>query len=153
VPFRVIPERGQVTEDGFEPAIAELVDILHEEVARSKLADQPAKLEPEPATRATEPGFIARTANVLARETAAYDVGGDSVESQSSCIKAPNICVARYLRPVSSQDGAAIAVDLAKRRRPKAGALEAETEPAYAAEEVLFKSFPPSESRRARGRD
>jgi hypothetical protein len=47
IPFRVIPARGQVREDDVEPAAPERRDVFHEDVARSKLANDAGELEPE----------------------------------------------------------------------------------------------------------
>ena len=46
-PLRVIPERGQVTEDFLEPARAERGDVLQEDVAGSKMAKAVGDGEPE----------------------------------------------------------------------------------------------------------
>ena len=46
VPLRVIPERGQVGDDVSESSSHEPWDVLHEDVARSKYANDPREVGP-----------------------------------------------------------------------------------------------------------
>src|SRR3954470_1546290 len=69
-PFRIEPERGQVTEDDVEPANNESCDVFHEDVARSYLANDASEVSPESAALASDPGAVPGVADVLAREAA-----------------------------------------------------------------------------------
>ncbi len=50
LPFRIVPERGQTTEDGAEPSRGKQAwDVFQEDVAGSHVANDPLDLRPEPA--------------------------------------------------------------------------------------------------------
>jgi hypothetical protein len=46
VPPRIVPERGQVSENGSKSASKESCDVLHDDEARSKLANDPCVFAP-----------------------------------------------------------------------------------------------------------
>ena len=56
MPFRIIPERGQVTEDDSKSSSNECWTVLHEHESRSNLASDPRHVTPEPAALAVDSG-------------------------------------------------------------------------------------------------
>src|SRR5205823_787244 len=104
-PLRIIPERGQRSEntgEGSSPVDSkESWYVLHESVAGSKKANAPLELRPEPSlVGGAEP--LPGAAVRLAGEAAA-----DEVDSLGCFINAPHIVVAGNVRPVVGEDGAA----------------------------------------------
>jgi hypothetical protein len=77
IPSRIVPERGQVSENDPESSSSEIWAILHERVAGSNFANDASELRPQPAALAADADPPARTRDVLAREAARDDV--DSV--------------------------------------------------------------------------
>jgi hypothetical protein len=73
-PSRIIPHRGQVTEDFVESAIRERRRVFHDDEARSHFAHDSPHFAPESASLAIESGTRSSDADVLAREAASDDV-------------------------------------------------------------------------------
>jgi len=125
VPRRVIPERGQVTEDGIESSNKEPWHVLHEDEARSKYANDVRHVGPEPPL-VGEPESVACRRGRLAGEATGHELdrwpgfGSPPAEAGS------DIVMAGDLRPVSGQDAAAVRInlDLPNDRHP--GPLKAE---------------------------
>jgi len=69
-PFRIKPERGQVTEDSSHASNSEGRDVFHDDEARSKQANDPGILGPQSGASAVNPGPLAGVADVLARKAA-----------------------------------------------------------------------------------
>jgi hypothetical protein len=46
VPLRIVPERGQVSENVSKPSMKQCCDVLHDDVARSNLANNSGVLAP-----------------------------------------------------------------------------------------------------------
>jgi hypothetical protein len=74
VPLRVIPERGQVSKHSPESSSKESCDVLHDDVAGSKLANESRILCPKTRTVSVDPGSLSGEADVLAGEPAAEDI-------------------------------------------------------------------------------
>lgn len=68
-PDRIIPARGQVPKYALQSPVNKHWGILHEDEARSNLANDSGKLPPEARARAGESFSKTRRADVLARET------------------------------------------------------------------------------------
>jgi hypothetical protein len=76
VPFRVIPERGQRPEYFTHPSSKQRCDVLHDDVAWSKFANDPSELVPKTGPLASEASSLPGIADVLAWEAAADDIDG-----------------------------------------------------------------------------
>jgi hypothetical protein len=144
MPLRVIPDRGQVSENAAKPkawpvlgAIKQVCDVLHDEEAGSKLASQSGKLRPKAAALAINSGFLPGARDVLAWEPAADDIDGNSIGSKAACGEGSDVIVAGDLWPVLRQDAAAERFDLAEGDGLEpARALQPEAEAANPREEV-----------------
>jgi hypothetical protein len=141
VPFRIVPEGGQVPENSAKPssplASKQVCDVLHEDVARSKFASQAGDLAPK--TRAFALQTRAKSGNrqVLAGEPAADDIDGNSSLGKSVAGEGSHVIEARNLGPMLRQHLAGEWVDLAEGDRLEpARALKAEREAADPAEQV-----------------
>ena len=94
-------------------------------------------MPPLPAARAGEPGAAAGRADVLAGEAAANEAGlRHAVRPQPAGRQVLDPLVAGHVRPMTPQHAAGERVGLAERGRAHPGALEAERQPADAAEQV-----------------
>lgn len=94
-PSRVIPERGQVTEDSSESASNESWAVFHEDVARSNLANDASELGPEAGAFAVDACALAGDADVLAGKAARNHVNNSSPRSS---VKGPNVIPNRERR-------------------------------------------------------
>lgn len=136
VPLRVIPDRGQVTQDDGESAASEDGDVLDNHEAGPKIANESGKMEPEAGPRACNTSVLAGLAEVLAGEAAADDIDGSVPSSKLGCVQLRDIVVAVNVGPMAGKNCPAVGVDFAEGDGAEAGALEAETEAADSAEEV-----------------
>jgi hypothetical protein len=73
-PAAVIPERGQITEHSSKSPSKEGWAVLHVDVSRSNLANDPRHVSPHAAAGTVNAGSLACDADVLARKAARYDV-------------------------------------------------------------------------------
>lgn len=87
IPLRIIPERGQVTEDSPEPSVPQLRDVLHDDDSWSKVANDASEVRPEARARTGEARSFAGDGDVLAGEPSANDVDGN----KASCADGANI--------------------------------------------------------------
>ena len=69
-PRRIIPHRGQVSENGSKSPASESWGVFHEDEAGLHLANDPGKFTPEAAALTGEAGPFAGDGDVLAREAA-----------------------------------------------------------------------------------
>jgi hypothetical protein len=133
MPLRIKPERGQVAENSVKPPKSEGCDVLHDDVARSNLANEASVLAPQARPLSVNAGSGAGDTDVLAGEAAADDI--DAI-GEPFALEAPDVGKARDVRPVLSQDGSAIGLDLAEGDGPHSGPFEPEAEAADAGKEV-----------------
>ena len=75
-PFRIHPERGKVTEDSVKAVSSETWDVLNDDVAGSKLANDTSELSPEAGAGIGQSGAVTLAAEALTREPAADEVNG-----------------------------------------------------------------------------
>ena len=75
MPLRIIPERGQVSENVCKPPSKQSCDVFHKDVSRSYLANKPSIIAPEAGSFAAKSGALSCDADVLAGEAAANDIG------------------------------------------------------------------------------
>jgi hypothetical protein len=59
-PFRIVPERGQVSEDNVESSTSESWGVFHEDESRSNLANDASHLPPESGPFSAEAGALPR---------------------------------------------------------------------------------------------
>jgi hypothetical protein len=80
-PSRVIPERGQITEDNSEPPSKESWTVLHEDVAGSNFANDPSHVGPHSTSLAGDSLSLSGDADVLARKASSHDVNKSAPRS------------------------------------------------------------------------
>jgi hypothetical protein len=99
VPPRIIPERGQVSENVSKSSTKESCDVFHDDVAGSKLANESCIFSPEAGALTGQPGARPGKADVLAGEAAADHVhGSDHLSSQRG-----HVVETRHVRPMRRQ--------------------------------------------------
>jgi hypothetical protein len=133
VPLRVIPARGQLAENASKPTSKERCDVLHDDNARSKLANDPHVFEEETAARTVETGTASCDAEVLAGESSADDVDAREVGGSDGS----DVLVSSGMGPVPFKDASAEGVNLDLPHDPRARdrALKPEFKSADATEE------------------
>lgn len=136
VPLRIVPERGQISENSAKPPTKQRCDVLHDDVAGSKFANKSGVLCPEAAARAINSSTPAGRADVLAWKPAADDIGSNSICPEPIGGEPSNVGVAGNVRPSLSKDASGERFDLTERDGSHSGPLEPEAEPADPAEEV-----------------
>jgi hypothetical protein len=77
-PSRIIPHRGQVSENTSKPATSEHWAVLHKDVSRLHLANDAGHVRPHSASFAVDTCAFSGRADVLARKAARYDVNNAS---------------------------------------------------------------------------
>jgi hypothetical protein len=137
VPLRIIPDRGKRTENVAHPVIKQLCDVLHENDAGSKLANETGELEPQARTVSEKTRSLASGRNILAREPSADRVNGNSIGSKPVGGEFADVMVAGHLWPVFRQHAAGKVFDFAEGDGLEtARAFKAKGKPADAAEQV-----------------
>lgn len=136
MPLRIIPERAELAEHGFQSTRAKDRTVLKDDSPWPKIGDEADNLTPKPTLRPLRSSHSAGEADVLAGEAPADDVNGNSICAQSVGGKVSNVMVAGNLRPVAGKDRAGVRFNLAERDRLESTrALKAQVEPADAREE------------------
>jgi hypothetical protein len=97
-PSRIIPQRGQVSENTSKPTRSEDWRVLHKHAARSYFADDSGHFHPEPATSAVDSLSFASRADVLAWEATADDIDR---AAPGLAVKGPDIVPDREVGQVS----------------------------------------------------
>jgi hypothetical protein len=82
MPFRIIPERGQVSENSVKPSTKQSCDVLHDDISGLKLANKTGKLRPETAPLAFNASTSSGERNVLAGESSDNAINGKSIGSK-----------------------------------------------------------------------
>lgn len=126
VPFRVVPDRGQVREDTVKSSNKETGAVLHEDVARSKTANKAMELGPEAGLGSADAGSSSCSGDVLARESPADEIDRFKVTRTHLS----DVGVARDVRPVVGQHIPPKLVDLYLPEAGEPGALQPQVEPA-----------------------
>jgi hypothetical protein len=85
VPDSIIPERGQVSENGSHPETKHAWDVLHDDEAGSYLANKSPVLSPQTRPFTFKASALSSMAKVLAGEAPTDCVNGNSVSSKSVC--------------------------------------------------------------------
>jgi hypothetical protein len=107
-PKRIIPRFGKLTEHDVESARSERRDVLHDNDARSSLANDSCELEPQTASRTSDASSCSRERHVLAGEPTTEDVDARGVGADGS-----HVVISKSVGPVSREDAAAPRVLLA----------------------------------------
>jgi hypothetical protein len=94
-PSAVIPERGQVTEHSSESPSNERWTVLHEDEARSNVANDPCHVRPHPGPLAVDAGALSGDADVLTGKPARNHV---NKASPWSSVKGSNVIPNRESR-------------------------------------------------------
>gem|GEM_PF-2477638 len=108
IPFRIIPARGQVSEYNVQPSRKQRCDVLHDDEAWSKLANDPGKFSPQAGTFAFNSGSLSCIANVLAGEASADEIDRWEVVSSDLSHVSESDCI----WPVSFKDLCRIVIHL-----------------------------------------
>ena len=137
-PFSIVPEAGQVSENGSDSVIKESCDVFHEDEAWSYLANESRVLSPEARSFSSQTSASACATDVLAREAPADDVDvGNSIPSKSVGAEFSNVFIDRHPRPMLRQYAPTERLDLAERHGFKpAGPFQAQRETANPAKQV-----------------
>lgn len=114
MPFRIIPERGQVSENSPHPSTKQSCDVLHDDEAWSYLANEPSVISPQPASLSIKTRSTACKTDVLAWESPHDTIGLNSCGSQSFGGNISNIVINRNPRPVFAEDGLRLLVYFAE---------------------------------------
>jgi len=77
-PFRIVPERGQVSENNSKSPRSKHWGVLHEHVSGFHLANDPGEFGPKAAAGSCDSGSPTGGRNVLAGETSGDDVDATS---------------------------------------------------------------------------
>jgi hypothetical protein len=118
MPFRVIPERGQISKYGFDSAKSECCDVFDNHISRSNFANDSREVMPQAGPGACNTSPKTGAADVLARKAAADDVNGlDASISKGGSGKFSDICEARDFGPVLTEYRPAIFLTLTKGER------------------------------------
>lgn len=137
VPIRIIPERGQGSENGIQSSMKQRRDVLHDDEAGSKLANEAGIFKPKARTLASHSGAFPGAADVLAGEPSADDIDGNSIGSELCSGEFANIGVAGDIGPVLCEDAAGELFDFTEcDGLETACAFEAKAKPSYTAKEI-----------------
>jgi hypothetical protein len=137
MPFRIEPERGQVSKNSSEPPRKEPWSVLHDNDTGSNFANETGALGPKARAFASKARALSGETDILARETGADGIDGNSICAEPTARERFRIVIAGHPRPVFREHGAAMRVDLAERDRAEgAGPLQAERKPPDAGEQV-----------------
>jgi hypothetical protein len=107
IPLRIVPAAGQVPENFVHPSSKEPWDVFHDDVGRSKYANEPRKVRPEPA-RVVLASLPAGVADGLAGEASSDDIDGGELATAER----GDVGVSLDLGPVFREDLAALGVVL-----------------------------------------
>lgn len=122
VPLRVIPARGQVSENSLKPPNKERCHVLNKHVPGSNLPNDPGVLSPQSRLFPVNSSAESCCADVLAREPSAEHVTGREVVGADGS----HVVEAGDVGPMLREDLGRIRVTLHMKHGCHAGALEAE---------------------------
>lgn len=136
MPLRVIPDRGQVSEDGAESAAPERGDVFDDHPPWSKVANESSEVSPQTRPLACKTSTFAGEGDVLARKSAADEVDPSVAANKLGCVQLRDVVVAIDTGPTLGEHLSAVGFDFAEGNGAHAGALKPEAESADAGEEV-----------------
>jgi len=103
MPLSIIPERGQVSENGSKSPSKQRCDVFHSDVSWSYLANKAGELIPQSASCASKTLATACETNVLAGKSSNDCIREDPVASQSVSGKCSNIVIDCDTREAAAQ--------------------------------------------------
>jgi hypothetical protein len=130
MPFRVIPDLGQVSEYGAHPSIKQRCDVFHDDEARSYLANEARELSPETGPLACNASLRAGVADVLAGEAATDDIDSWGISGKLVCIEGSYVIPDWHVGPMLLEDCAAVGIDFTETDGLHPGSLKPETKTA-----------------------
>lgn len=137
VPLRIIPERGQISENVSKPSTKQCCDVFHDDVSGCQLANQAGDFRPKPAALTGKPCTLSGRADILAGEPSADRVNGNSIGSKSLRCEFAHVAIAGDVWPVLCEDTTGELLNFAERHGLEtARPLKAQRETADAAEQV-----------------
>jgi hypothetical protein len=101
VPFRVIPDLGQVSENLTESAAAEHCNVFHDDVARSYFVNNSGVFFPDAAARSRDARAFSCNGDVLAGKSSANNL---SCSPELVAGESFDIVMDYYVGPVPAQD-------------------------------------------------
>jgi hypothetical protein len=132
MPFRVMPDLGQVSENSAQPSTKQRCHVLHDRVARSYQANGSYEMPVESRTLPGQAGASPSKADVLAGESSGNDISLAFLKFSGLYI-----VVLRHVGPTFRQYASAERIDFAEGDRLEAArALKPEREAANAAEQI-----------------
>ena len=100
IPFRIIPERGQIPQDDLNPSGEQPPDVFDDDVPGTHFPDEPCVFEPQAAARPfLDSRMFSSLGDVLTRKTAAEHVHG----RQFVAFQRPHILIYGDARPVPGE--------------------------------------------------
>jgi hypothetical protein len=114
MPFRIIPERGQGSENVCKPSTKQCCDVFQDDVSGCQFANQTGDFVEQTAALSGKPCALPCGADVLTWEPAADDIDGNSIGSKSLCGKGADIIVTGDIGPVLGEDFARERFDFAE---------------------------------------
>jgi hypothetical protein len=82
MPLRIIPERGQVSENAVQPSTKESCDVFHDDISGLKLANKTGKFRPQAASLPFDASTSSGERYVLTGEAADDAISGKSIGSK-----------------------------------------------------------------------
>jgi hypothetical protein len=131
MPFRVIPDRGKVAQNGIESPSSERCNVLSDNESRSQYANGSTVIFPEARAMPRDASALSSIADVLAGEST-----GEYVDARNcSKIDCRNVVINRGVGPTLAQDRLSVFVALDKPDGVESrGSFEAEFDATDAAE-------------------
>lgn len=137
MPFSIIPDRGQASENSAKPPSKQSCDVLHDDDSRSYFANEAIEVEPEAASCAVKTFSSACKTDILAGKSSTDSIRLYAVCVQSVCGKCSNIVINRYPAVASAQSCLRFSVKFTERDGLEAASpLQTERESADAAEQI-----------------
>lgn len=160
MPLSIIPERGQVPENSAEPRTIPSREkagyIFHDCEIGSNFPNKARKLAPEAGSIPIDSLSTTRRADILARESSADCINGNSICAQLFGSERPDVVILGNLGPMLGEHAAAEWIDFAKCPRPEtARSFETERKSSDPTEQIqkvqgLAHRTPPNTSMQAR---
>jgi len=142
MPFRIIPERGQGSENRLQPSRKQRADVLQDNETGSQFANKTGDLVEQAATLAFKPCPKPCEANVLAWEAAADDIDANPIGSKPCAGKFSDIGVTGDVWPMLGEDAAGEVFNFAEGDRFKATrSFKAKAKSSNAGKQVKHPQF------------
>jgi len=143
VPFSIIPERGQVSENSANSPSKQSCDVFHEDEFGSYFANKAGELSPQSASCAFKTCATACKTNILAGKSSNDCIRENAVSSEHFCGKASNIVIDGDSRETGAQGLLRLLISFAKRYGfTQAGTRQAKVNPANTCEQAQYLQLP-----------